>query len=70
MNMKFKLFDPSLPPPKYQTKGAVAFDLAAREETIIPPGEVKLVPLKYRDRVASAIIGRCWRRGPRCIKRA
>jgi dUTP pyrophosphatase len=45
MKLKIKLFDRSLPAPQYQTKGAVGFDLAAREETVIPAGEVKLVPL-------------------------
>lgn len=45
MKLKLKLFDPSLSAPRYQTQGAVGFDLAAREETVIPPGEVKLVPL-------------------------
>ena len=45
MKLKIKLFDPTLPAPQYQTKGAVAFDLAAREEMVIPAGEVKLVPL-------------------------
>ena len=43
--MKIKLFDTSLPTPEYQTKGAVAFDLYARETTVIPSGEVVKVPL-------------------------
>jgi dUTP pyrophosphatase len=30
--------------PEYQTRGAAAFDLAASEEVVVPPGEVRLVP--------------------------
>jgi dUTP pyrophosphatase len=45
MNIKIKRFDKSLPLPKYQTSGAAAFDLYAREDVVIPPGEVVLVPL-------------------------
>lgn len=45
MKLKIKLFDPTFPAPKYQTKGAVAFDLYARETTTIPAGKVVLVPL-------------------------
>jgi|SRR3990172_166527 len=44
MKVKIYLLDKSLPLPEYQTKGAVAFDIYAREETIINPREVKLVP--------------------------
>lgn len=43
--LKLKLFDASMPVPQYQTKGAVAFDLYAREATTIPAGKVVLVPL-------------------------
>lgn len=45
MNMRIKLFDSTLPLPAYQTSGAAAFDLYARERTEIPAGEVRLVPL-------------------------
>jgi len=40
-----KRFDPELPLPEYQTAGAAAFDLYARETTEILPGEVGYVPL-------------------------
>jgi dUTP pyrophosphatase len=43
--MKIKLFDTTLPVPEYQTAGAVAFDLVARETVEIPPHEVRKVPL-------------------------
>ncbi|OGJ54972.1 dUTPase [Candidatus Peribacteria bacterium RIFCSPHIGHO2_02_FULL_49_16] len=36
--------DQTLPLPLYSSKGAVAFDLYAREETIIEPQEIGLVP--------------------------
>jgi dUTP pyrophosphatase len=44
MKVKIKLVDTSLPLPQYQTRGAVAFDLYARVESIIQPGEVHRIP--------------------------
>lgn len=43
--------DPSLPLPSYQTPGACAFDLAAREVTVIEPGAIGLVPTNVIARV-------------------
>jgi dUTP pyrophosphatase len=43
--LKIKLFDTSLPTPAYQTEGSVAFDLYAREETVIPARQVVRVPV-------------------------
>lgn len=40
-----KRFDAELPLPEYQTAGAAAFDLYARETTEILPGEVGYTPL-------------------------
>lgn len=45
MQIKIKRIDPSLPLPEYQTNGAVAFDLYARERTTIGPGAITLIPL-------------------------
>lgn len=45
MNIKIKRFDKSLPIPEYKTQGAAAFDLYAREDVTINPGEVVLIPL-------------------------
>lgn len=45
MKLKIKRFDKSLPLPAYQSKGAAAFDLVARIDTTIKPGEVVRVPL-------------------------
>lgn len=45
MKLPIKLIDPSLPPPSYQTKGAVAFDLYSRVNLEIPPWQVTLIPL-------------------------
>lgn len=45
MKVKIKRIDKSLEIPEYKTKGAVGFDLLAREETHINPFEVKLIPL-------------------------
>jgi len=43
--IKIKRFDRNLPLPKYQTAGAVGFDLVARETVKIRPGVVGYVPL-------------------------
>ncbi len=45
MKVKIKRFDKSLPLPEYQTEGAAAFDLYARETTEIPAHQSTLVPL-------------------------
>ena len=45
MKINIKRIDKSLEVPEYKTKGAVGFDLTAREETIIKPWEMKLIPL-------------------------
>ncbi len=45
MKINVKRIDKSLELPEYKTKGAVGFDLTAREETVIAPFEVKLIPL-------------------------
>jgi dUTP pyrophosphatase len=44
MELKIRRFDKSIPLPEYKTEGAVAMDLAAREDTVIPPGAVVPVP--------------------------
>lgn len=45
MKVKIKRFDNKLPLPAYSTSGAAAFDLYAREDTVVKPGSVSLVPL-------------------------
>src|SRR3989338_312194 len=45
MKTTIKRFDKSLPLPAYQTKGAAAFDLHAREKTKIAPLSGGYVPL-------------------------
>ena len=44
MKLKIKRVNKSLPLPEYQTRGAVAFDLYARVETVIPPMKPTLIP--------------------------
>ena len=44
MKVKITRIDKSLPLPEYKTKGAVCFDMYAREKVEIPPGEVRLIP--------------------------
>lgn len=44
MHVRIKRIDKSLPLPCYETAGSVGFDLLAREETIIKPGSIELIP--------------------------
>ncbi len=44
MKVKIKRLDKSIPLPVYQTKGSVGFDISAREDTVVPPRSVALVP--------------------------
>jgi len=43
--IKIKLFDRSLPLPKYHTDGSVGLDLYARETKTISPGKIEHIPL-------------------------
>ena len=45
MKLNVKRIDKNLELPEYKTKGAVGFDLTARQDTIIKPFEVTLIPL-------------------------
>lgn len=44
MKVKISRVDKTLPLPKYETAGSVGFDFVARDETIIAPGSISLVP--------------------------
>ena len=44
MKVKIKRIDKSLPLPVYQTKGSVGFDISAREDTVVPPKSVAIIP--------------------------
>ena len=44
MKVAIHRLDPSVPLPKYETGGAAGFDLAARHDMVVAPGEVALVP--------------------------
>ncbi len=44
MKIRIKRIDQSIPLPVYHTKGSVGFDIACRQDTIIKPGEISLVP--------------------------
>lgn len=51
MQVKIKRFDTNLPLPAYQSEGAAAFDLYAREDAVIAPRSVALVPLNVAIKV-------------------
>lgn len=44
MLVRIKRIDKKLPLPEYHTKGAVAFDLVAREDTVIEPQSIGRIP--------------------------
>ncbi|NOS67016.1 MAG: dUTP diphosphatase [Candidatus Peribacteraceae bacterium] len=44
MHIQIQRIDPSLPLPKYESAGAVGFDLITRETTVIEPRKIALVP--------------------------
>lgn len=44
MHLPVTRIDPSLPLPKYETAGAVAFDLYARETVVVEPQTIVLIP--------------------------
>lgn len=44
LTARIRRLDPSVALPSYQTAEAAGFDLAAREDVRVPPGEVRLVP--------------------------
>ena len=43
-SVRIQRLDPSLPLPRYETAGAAGFDLAASQDTVVPPGAIALVP--------------------------
>lgn len=45
MKIRIRRIDKSIPLPAYQTKGAVAFDLASRTMVVVPPKGVAYAPL-------------------------
>ncbi len=44
MNIRIKRIDSSLPLPEYKTEGSVAFDLYARQTTIVTPWSPTIIP--------------------------
>ncbi len=44
MNVEIFRIDSTIPLPKYETKGSFAFDFLAREQTIIAPKSLALIP--------------------------
>ncbi len=44
MHVSIQRIDTSLPLPRYESNGAVGFDLVTRETTVIEPGKIGLVP--------------------------
>lgn len=44
MQVQIQRIDTSLPLPRYESAGAVGFDLITRETTVVEPGKIALVP--------------------------
>ncbi len=47
MQVKIKRIDTSLPLPEYHTDGAVAFDLYARNKTVIKPKQFEMIATNF-----------------------
>lgn len=47
MRIKIVRVDKTLPLPEYKTGGSVAFDLYVREEAVLGPNEMRLVPANF-----------------------
>lgn len=45
MKIKIKRIDKTLPLPEFKTSGSVGFDLHARTDAVVAPGELALIPL-------------------------
>lgn len=45
MKVLIKRVDPSLPLPQYKTKGSVGFDFSSRQEIVIAPQQIALIPV-------------------------
>lgn len=61
--------DKDLPLPKYETHGAVGFDLVIRVETVVAPGQVALVPANVIVRVPTGYMLCLASRGSTPLKR-
>jgi len=44
LKVNIKRLDPTLPLPKYETKGSVGFDFYASKDVVIYPNQIQLIP--------------------------
>lgn len=62
MKVQIYRLDKTLPLPKYETNGSFGFDFTAREDTMIAPGQIGLIPsnviVKCPDELALLILPR------------
>lgn len=47
MKVKIKRIDKSLPLPVYETAGSVGFDILCREDVVIPPKSLAMIPSNF-----------------------
>ena len=47
MKIKITRIDKTLPLPEYKTPGAVAFDMYSRQEAVVAPKELKMLPSNF-----------------------
>lgn len=57
IDIKFKLLDKELPPPRYQHEGDAGFDLTSRIDLVIQPGERAMVPTGIAVAIPSGYAG-------------
>jgi dUTP pyrophosphatase len=69
MRVRVRRLDPTVELPAYGTDGSAAFDLAASEDTVIAPGEVRLVPTGLVIEVPSGMFLAVFARSSTPLKR-
>lgn len=60
VTLKIKRLDTDMPMPAYAYTGDAAFDLFAKEETILKPGERKAVPTGIMMEIPEGYVGLIW----------
>jgi len=60
LKLKIKKLDTDLPTPKYAYEGDAAFDVYAREEVTLKPGEHKAIPTGLALEIPEGYVGLVW----------
>lgn len=66
--LKIERIDKELPLPTYAYEGDAAFDLLAREDTILQPDEFKAIPTGLKMEIPDGYVGLVWDKSGLSIK--